>query len=169
MRKYYAKLNLLFTGLILLLLILIFFELIIMGLQCRLYNVGPTSTSSIYDENKSQSKAVNLIPSIVIEHISSSNRNIEFIKILFISVYVDPNTIKQLSFSSHFCNIILSYPFASDTLLKCRSLLEKCPLYDKLFIRRYLECEVVKIGRLFYHVFKSELLVISLFLITEQM
>ena len=127
----------------------------------RINNNGPTSTSSIYNKNhnlKSQSKAVNLIPSIVIEHISSSNRNIEFIKKLFISIDVDPNTIKQLSFRSHFCNIILSSPCASDALLRCRSLLAKCPLYDKLFIRPYLEWEVVKMGRLFYHVFKSELL-----------
>ena len=107
---------------------------------------------------KSQSKAVNLIPSVVIEHISSSNRNFEFIKKLLISVDVDPNTIKQLSIRSHFCNIILSFPCASDALLKCRYLLAKCPLYDTLFIRQYHEWKVVNMGRLFYHVFKSKLL-----------
>ena len=35
----------------------------------RINNNGPTSTSSIYNEQKSQSKAVNLIPSKVIEHL----------------------------------------------------------------------------------------------------
>ena len=60
-------------------------------------------------------------PSVVIERIYSSNRNIEYIKKLFRSIKVDPNTIKQLTFRSHFCNIMLSSPCASDTLLNCRS------------------------------------------------
>ena len=81
-----------------------------------------------------------------------------FIKKLFISVDVDPNTIKHLFFRSHFCIIILSFTCASDALLRCRSLLTKFPLYDKLFIIPYLEWEVVNMRRLFYHVFKSELL-----------
>ena len=90
---------------------------------------------------------------------SSSDRNIEYIKKLFTTADIDPNTIMQITFRSHFCNIILSYPCASsDSLLRSRSLLAGSKLYDKLFIRPYLDMKDVKVGRLYYHVFKSNLL-----------
>ena len=47
---------------------------------------------------------------------------------------------------------------ASDSLLRSRSLLAGSKLYDKLFIRPYLDMKDVKVGRLYYHVFKSNLL-----------
>ena len=117
-----------------------------------------TSTSNTSNTTNAKSIQLNMVPSVVIKCISSSNRNIEFIKKLFKSIKVDPNTIKQLTFRSHFCNIILSSPCASDTLLNCRSSLAKLPIYAKLFIRPYIELSEVKLGRLFYHVYKCDLL-----------
>ena len=64
----------------------------------------------------------------------------------------------QITFRSHFCNIILSSPCASDSLLRSRSMLAGSKLYDNLFIRPYLDMKDVKVGRLYYHVFKSNLL-----------
>ena len=116
------------------------------------------ASNSVNNTNTNRNIQPRIIPSIFIENVSSSDRNIEYIKTLFTTADIDPNTIMQITFRSHFCNIILSSPCASDSLLRSRSLLAGSKLYDKLFIRPYLDMKDVKVGRLYYHVFKSNLL-----------
>ena len=65
-------------------------------------------SNSVNNTNTNRNIQPPIIPSIVIENVSSSNRNIEYIKKLFTIADIDPNTIMQITFRSHFCNIILS-------------------------------------------------------------
>ena len=47
-------------------------------------------------------------PSIVIEHVLLADRNLTYIKSLFVHLRLDPNTITDYSFRSHFAKLVLS-------------------------------------------------------------
>ena len=96
------------------------------------------------------------IPSIVIEHIDLKNRNISYIKSLFSHLRLHHNTIGNISFHSHYCNIIVSSPYIRDTLLNSKSETIDSP-FSRLFIRPYIDDLTAKRGKVLYHAYKAKL------------
>ena len=96
------------------------------------------------------------IPSIVIEHIDLKNRNISYIKSLFSHLRLHYNTIGNISFHSHYCNIIVSSPYIRDTLLNSKSETIDSP-FSRLFIRPYIDDLTAKRGKVLYHAYKAKL------------
>ena len=92
-------------------------------------------------------------PSIVIEHVLFANRNLTYIKSLFIHLRIYPNTIMYYSFISHFSNLVLSGSCKIDSLLHSRSSLHSSD-FKSLFIRPYIDRETIKTGRIVFHATK---------------
>ena len=112
--------------------------------------LNPTPSSS------QSSNTSNINPSIVIEHISTTDRNISYIKSLFLSLSLDSNCITSYSFRSHYVNLSLSSPCISDSLLNSRSTLINSS-FKNLYVRPYLEPATLKTGRIYFHAHKSSL------------
>ena len=93
-------------------------------------------------------------PSIIIEHILPADRNLTYIKSLFAHLQLDPITITDYSFISHYANLVLSSSCATDTLIKSRSLLQSST-YKSLFIRKYIDPPTIKAGRILFHASKA--------------
>ena len=77
-------------------------------------NPTPSSSqsSNIYISN------INL--SIVIEHISTTDRNISYLKSLFLALSLASNCITSYSFRSHYLNLSLFSPCICDSILNSR-------------------------------------------------
>ena len=86
-------------------------------------------------------------PSIIIEHILPADRNLTYIKSLFAHLQLDPITITDYSFISHYANLVYSSSCATDTLINSRSLLQSST-YKSLFIRQYIDPPTIKAGRI---------------------
>ena len=93
-------------------------------------------------------------PSVIIEHISPTNRNLTYIHSLFKQLELDPNTITEYSLISHYANLVLSSAFTTDSLLNSRSSLQLTDL-KTLFIRPFIPSDTIKIGRIYFHSSKS--------------
>ena len=93
-------------------------------------------------------------PSIIIEHILPADRNLTYIKSLFAYLQLDPITITDYSFISHYANLVLSSSCATDTLINSRSLLQSST-YKSLFIRQYIDPPTIKAGRILFHASKA--------------
>ena len=102
------------------------------------------------------SNTSNINPSIVIEHISNTDRNISYIKSLFLALSLDSNCITSYSFRSHYVNLSLSSLCISDSLLNSRSTLINSS-FKNLYVRPYLEPATLKTGRIYFHAHKSSL------------
>ena len=93
-------------------------------------------------------------PSIIIEHILPSDINLTYIKALFAHLQLDPITITDYSFISHYANLVLYSSCATDTLINSRSLLLSST-YKSLFTRKYIDPPTIKAGRILFHASKA--------------
>ena len=125
-----------------------FFADIVKSVTSSPLNTTPSSSQS--------SNTSNIYPSIVIEHISTTDRNISYIKSLFLALSLDSNCITSYSFRSHYVNLSLSSPCISDSLLNSRSTLINSS-FKNLYVRPYLEPATLKTGRIYFHAHKSSL------------
>ena len=120
----------------------------------------PKSSSSSMPHVSSPSSLINQSSNstsfIVIEHIKPVNRNISYIKSLFNYLNIDPNSITNFSFRSHFANITLSSPCISDSLINSNSKLISSN-YESLYIRPYIDASLLKLKRIYFHASKSSL------------
>ena len=57
------------------------------------------------------------IPSLVIEHLDTSQRNLTFLKYILCKLDLDPNTITIIYFKSNRCILTLSSPFIYDAMI----------------------------------------------------
>ena len=92
-------------------------------------------------------------PSIVIEHVLLANRNLTYIKSLFVHLRLDPNTITDYSFRYHFANLVLSSSCTIGSLLHSRSSLHSSD-FKFLCMRPYIDRETIKTGRILFHATK---------------
>ena len=113
------------------------------------------------------SNTSNINPYLVIEHISSTDRNISYIKSLFLALSLDSNCITSYYFRSHYVNISLYSPCISDSLLNSRSTLINS-FFKNLYVRPYLEHATLKNDRIYFHAHKSSLTELKLSLINQQ-
>ena len=81
-------------------------------------------------------------PSIVIEHVLLANRNLTYIKSLFVHLRLDPKNITDYSFRSHFANRVLTSYCTIDSILHSRSSLHSSD-FKSLFIRPYIDPETI--------------------------
>ena len=116
-------------------------------------------TSSPLNPTPSSSQSTNISninPSIVIEHILTTDRNISNIKSLFLALSLDSNCITSYSIRSHYINLSLSSPCISDSLLNSRSTIINSS-FNNLYVIPYLEPATIQTGRIYFHAHKSSL------------
>ena len=112
--------------------------------------LNPTPSSS------QSSNTSNINPSIIIKHIATTDRNIWYIKSLFLALSLDSNCITIYSFRSHYVNLSLSSPCISDSILNSHSTLINSS-FKNMYVRPYLELATLKTGRIYFHAHNSSL------------
>ena len=108
-------------------------------------HVTPKSPTTIYSCSSK--------PYIVFEHVLLVNINLTYIKSLFVHLRLDPNTISDYSFRSHFANLVLSSSCMIDSLLLSRSSLHSSD-FKYLFILPYIDTATIKTIRILFHATK---------------
>ena len=112
------------------------------------------SSSSTSSHNKSAYIPVSLTPSLVIENLDTSQRNLHFLKSILSNLDLDPNTITTISFKSNRAFLTLSSPFIYDAIISSRNKL-KYSNFSKLFFRSQFSDIAFINGRVFFHLCKS--------------
>ena len=112
------------------------------------------SSSSTSSRNKSAHIPVPLTPSLVIENLDTSQRNLPFLKSILSKLDLDPNTITTISFKSNRAFLTLSSPFIYDAIISSRNKL-KDSNFSKLFFRPQLSDTAFMNGRVLFHACKS--------------
>ena len=116
-------------------------------------NLPSSSSTATPPKHPTPTYSYSSKPSIVIEHVLPADRNLTYIKSLFVHLRLDPNTITDYSFRSHFANLVLSSSCTIDSLLHSRSSLHSSD-FKSLFIRPYIDPETIKTGRILFHATK---------------
>ena len=135
-----------------------FADVLINSIEPKLNTISDNMNKS---GNHSNSTKLDYKLSITIEHIDIKNCNTEYIKSLFTLLHISFSSITNIFFRNnnayvYFINSFSKFDFLSCTRLSRSKLIGTD--YNYIFIRDYLDKDIFKRGRVYYHALISKLI-----------